>query len=97
MFGCGVSRAFGEWPAALFSRGDQPRVIARSSVEKKRAADLGDPWETLGMIQLAFLKDQRGASMNRVSVTSGHVAIPQAFRNAGGWCYTNFGRNLGDM
>jgi hypothetical protein len=33
-------------------------VIARGPVEKKRAADLGDPWETLGMILLAFLKDK---------------------------------------
>ena len=26
-----------------------------------------------------------------------HIAIPQALRNASGWCYTNFRRNLGDM
>ena len=54
---------------ATLSLTSSRRSIARSAVEKKRAADLGGPREALGMILSAFLKLKRRV-YDRVSVTS---------------------------
>jgi hypothetical protein len=74
----------------------QASESARSGCAHAFAAAAGP--RSRAKAQSASLKNREvGRPMNRFSVASDHLAVPQAFRNAGRRRNANLGRNLGDM